>query len=264
VGPGQETAGPLHEAGYDSYVTAFAFAYIRLVTELQTASQEREATTEIEEEGPGAGAQPALAPLEHLAESKNVLPLYRSLYPGVCVEPGSEDGVEGKRGEQLFVLNGFPTAYQTSDVVRLLTTAAPSSSTSSSSSSSTAQQEGENKGDKPKVNVRWINDDSVVARFADGDAATVFANVDGHRASAAAAAAAAGVGGAEKAMLMTPLGAFMRATDAEEDATSSNAAAAAGAGESHQGEGPKRAAAPLDTGAAAGVSPAKKPKPGSK
>jgi len=152
----------LHEAGYDSYITAFSFAYMRLITERQRIKK-AELT--------------AMATVEHLADIKYRIPLYRTFYPNVNLTPNSHDTVVKTDGEQQYVFKGFPKEYKTSDVARLFTTAPPSPA-----------EDGKDGGDDdepkttPSVSVRWVNDDSVVIRFTNDDAATVLANLKAHTA----------------------------------------------------------------------------------
>ena len=90
-------------------------------------------------------------------DSKYRMPLYRSFYPGLNLTPRSRDVLSQTEGEEKHVLAGFPKEYQTSDVVRLF-------------AATNAEK------DLP-VFATWINDDSVVVRFANDDAKVVLANL---------------------------------------------------------------------------------------
>jgi len=171
------TKAILHEAGYDSYITAFSFAFMRRMTLQQRGA-----------------ADLLAASVGHLADCKFVLPLYRSFFPGVCLAPGSDDVVNHTTGEQQHLLMGFPSTYQTSDVLRLFT-ARPVVD-----------------GDvNPRVSLHWINDMSVCARFSDADTAVVLTNLDAHR----LALVSEGVLADSGALVLTPLQKYMQAKDEE-------------------------------------------------
>ena len=178
----------LHEAGYDSYITAFSFAYMRKMIKLKSYECPRIET-----------------PLTLLEQSKFCMPLYRSFYNGVDLTPNSNDTVSEMDQQQQHVFKGFPKEYQTSDVMRLFTSAP-----STKKGTTEGEGNGEEKEKPVRVYVRWINDDSVVVKFANDDADTVRANLDAHMYIAANAKE-----GQANQMVIVPLDAYMRAADEE-------------------------------------------------
>lgn len=174
----------LHEAGYDSYITAFAFAFMRRLSLQQRGAADLRA-----------------ASVGHLVDCKFVLPLYRTFFPGVRLAPGSEDAVARTFGECQHVLSGFPAAYQTSDVLRLF-----------------AAQTAADGAANPRVAVHWINETSACVRFSDADAVVVLTNFDAHRVALVSEGKLPDSG----ALVLTPLQEYMQAKDEDTAAAAGN------------------------------------------
>eukprot|EP00588_Corethron_pennatum_P035665 CAMPEP_0194347048 /NCGR_PEP_ID=MMETSP0171-20130528/105771_1 /TAXON_ID=218684 /ORGANISM="Corethron pennatum, Strain L29A3" /LENGTH=629 /DNA_ID=CAMNT_0039114251 /DNA_START=64 /DNA_END=1953 /DNA_ORIENTATION=- len=147
----------LHEAGYDSYITAFCFAYMRRFSLQQRGASDLRA-----------------ASVGHLAEDAP----WSGGRGGACASRrGAPTPSSAAPGEQRHVLTGFPAAYRTSDALRLFA-ACPVVDGAVN----------------PRVTLQWINDTMLCACVADADAGTVLANFEAHRAALVAEGAQADAG----------------------------------------------------------------------
>jgi len=170
----------LHEAGYDSYITAFSFAYMRRITEVQYYQSSPYSITH-GDVATVTGAGRAMTSMVHLEGSNNYrIPLFRSFYPGVNLAPASIDVVAELEHEDQYVFSGFPKEYTTSDVMRLFNTNPTPTSGVDNEIEEAEAPSSSPPPPLPSIYVRWINDNSVVVRFAKTDAKIVLANLTAH------------------------------------------------------------------------------------
>jgi hypothetical protein len=160
---------------YDSYCTAFAFAYLHKLAAAQAAlaagappSQPQLKSTDGDCDSANT-SHSALSAVAAIDSKKNTMPMFRSMFT-LNLDPTGDDACSLPPDHELFLLSGFPHAFQTSDLYNLFQPPAPAAD---ASDTSTTEGDGNGDGDAgagekktttaaPKVRFRWIDDTSVL------------------------------------------------------------------------------------------------------